>query len=190
MSFRVNLRGKALKTSRKKKRGLLKIAGGGVLSAIDWIGRYQVVHALHIESWINTHAVIRNLPLWIGLTAIAFGAFQYFEVGRFFKPHAAPIPPWLLPPKYEPVAHECAKAKPEPGEALRLLAIISHYEAAHVLCPGPIWSRCPNCGKPGEPSVHPTIELLKHQFPAETKDWNPLTKGFMLCDECSRSLKA
>ena len=84
---------------------------------------------------------------------------------------------------FTPEEHKCAKRKCEPSEALKLLAVISPYEAKHASCKGEIHATCPACGARHLDKL--ILEGISKQFPPEqTKGINFHLKGFLLCPDC------
>ena len=79
--------------------------------------------------------------------------------------------------------HKCAKRKDPPSDALRQLAAIAPYEAAHVFCKGKIRATCPACGARHLDTA--ILEGIAKLFPAEqVKGWNHYFKGWTLCPDC------
>jgi hypothetical protein len=72
----------------------------------------------------------------------------------------------------------------------QILRALAPYEAAHVQCQGMIRPTCPTCGLLAkEPFVNPIIKQCKIDQPKKTSAWNPLHKGFLLCEECAWAAK-
>ena len=69
-------------------------------------------------------------------------------------------------------------------EARESLRKIAPYEATHVECRGDIHPACPKCGAIQEAWANSRMVDLMKKYPEQTKTWNPLHKGFLLCDQC------
>lgn len=90
--------------------------------------------------------------------------------------------------KGNPVKHKCSPP-PGPCKALTYVKLFFPYEATHARCPGEIQATCPGCGKRFGPVVSDVLQSVKNMFPDQTKDWNLLHKGFLLCAECDPTFK-
>jgi hypothetical protein len=70
------------------------------------------------------------------------------------------------------------------GTARGMLFVAYPYEGIHVLCRTTKLPRCPHCGVDVSEYVNPFIESLMRIYPEETRGWNPLHKGNLLCVNC------
>ena len=90
--------------------------------------------------------------------------------------------------RFKPADHTCSLIKPKQTTALGMLATMSPYEAAHILCPGDVPATCPLCGKRWV--VVGIFESIQKSYPADdTSDWTPNFKGMMTCDECEEAAR-
>jgi hypothetical protein len=90
--------------------------------------------------------------------------------------------------RYHAADHGChLEARQEMDSFRQALHSIAPYEADHVFCAGKaVTPICPWCGMVQAPWVNPFIESMIEANPVETEFWNPMHKGTLLCDTCSR----
>lgn len=90
--------------------------------------------------------------------------------------------------RFEPADHTCSTIKPKQTIALGMLATMSAYEAAHILCPSDVAATCPQCGKRW--IVLGIFESIQQSYPGDdTSDWTQNFKGMMTCDECEEAAR-
>ncbi len=84
-------------------------------------------------------------------------------------------------PKSRRMTHQCITCTE--NSALRDLAAILPYEAAHVGCPI-TQAICPMCAKHFQ-QVNPIIGSLMAARPDETVGWTAWHKGYLICEKCA-----
>ncbi len=95
----------------------------------------------------------------------------------------------LCHPEVQKILDLGRKGKQQMTLARGWLTAINPYEALHVRCdfvPRPV---CPVCGTYQEPRPNPCIAHLIEIYEGSTQGWNPLHKGFLLCDLCAKRYK-
>ena len=92
------------------------------------------------------------------------------------------VPKKILRARFKSQEHVCAVENPVRSLALGMLATLSAYEAAHILCPADVMATCPRCG--ARRMVTGVFDKIMEVNPEETRNWTPNFKGLMTCEKC------